>query len=221
MKQINTYNVGITEPIPGYSYQDGVHFGMAQHDSYRPLAHSLIETFHPKRVLELGSGSGSLARHLRERDPELLVVTLDGNQDTAKSPFIDPSLHFVCRTDQPVYLEEDGRTSKFDLIVSFEHFEHISSDAFDIFLENMYRHAAAEATLVATASNWAYPDGSNIHCNVKNEAQWRSLLESLGFVRLPISLLCPANKPFNFELHLTTELIYRFPKTLENDPVKI
>lgn len=211
MKQLNTKNIGITGPLPGFQYNDSMCFGDNYHVTYRPMAVALCDRFQPKSVLELGAGCGSLARHMREYRPGLRVITLEGNPDTRQSPHVHPEDHFIVRTDQEVILSENDTLAQFDLIVSFEHFEHIHPDRFGVFMANMLRHAAPKATLVATASNWWYPGGSDVHCNVQDPAAWDRLLRSHGLQPAGISVLCPATKPFNFEIHLTTELVYFFP----------
>lgn len=211
MKQLNLKNVGITGPMPGFSYPDSMCFGDNYHVTYQPLAAALVNQFNPRWVLELGAGCGSLARHLRECPEGPRVITLEGNPDTTKSPHVHPTDHFICRTDEEVILSENDTLAQFDLIVSYEHFEHIQPARFPLFMANVLRHAAPAAMLVATAATWRYPGGSEIHCNVQDRPAWDKLLQSYGLKPTGLSLLTPANKPFNFELHLTNELIYQFP----------
>ena len=211
MRQLNRKNVGITGPMPGYSHCDGVWFEPDKHASYQPLAKAICQHFKPANVLELGGGAGSLAAHIRSEMPFSRVVTVDGNPDTLTSPYIVPENHFVCRTDQEIILMEGEYVYSFDLLLSFEHFEHVQDSSFPIFLNNLIRHAAHGAVLMATAANWRYPGGSDIHCNVKSREEWDALLQSNGFTPLPITIITQENKPFNFGMGATSELIYRFP----------
>jgi len=210
IEQTNKDNLGIFEAIPGYQHYDGMWFGEDKHITYRPLAESIIDRFQPKSVLELGCGAGSLAWHMRDLYSKCKVVTIDGNPDTSRSPWVNPDFHFIARTDIPVSLQEDGVPMKFDMILSFEHFEHIQAEQFGVFFKNMKDHAESGAILFATAATWSYGAGNNVHCNVKSGQQWRQELTFMGMSDTGISLLTESNRPFNFLLKNTSELIFKF-----------
>lgn len=214
MRQLNTANTGIggieqEGKVPGFQHHDAMWFGADQHQTYRKLAVALVERFKPQRVLELGSGAGSLAYHLRDLGVPL-VVTLDGNRDTLNSPFIKPEHHFIVRTDVPFELvHNDGTNPRFDLIISFEHFEHIDHSWFGRVIQNIRSHAAPDAVLVATASRYKYPPPlEHVHPNVKEREEWVKYLTEEGFTELPGGIIA-GNNPFNFGDTMTSELVFR------------
>lgn len=210
MKQLNEKNGPITGELTGYYHGDALWFDEGYHVTYRRLAEKIASEFNPKRILELGCGAGSLAWHLRDILPGTQVVTIDGNPDTAKSPYIKKDDHFVCRTDVEFVLSENGQTQLFDMILSVEHFEHIQPDRFSVFMANILRHAKPGAILVATAANCTYADLPAVHCNIKTKDEWHTYLTGYGMERLDVSVV-DGNVPFNFKRENTSELIYRFP----------
>ena len=186
---VENIGVGISEFLPGYSHNDGLRF-----DPQDPI-HQMMETMVPflieahqrvpignlKYILDVGSGAGSLAYFLKKYDPNLIVFTLDGNQETINSPFINKDTHFIVRTDQKYKLvDENEEIIKFDLIVCFEHIEHIQESNFRQFLKNIQIHAHKNTIFIGTAANWKYEseDEKHVHCNVKNESEWRYYLKA-------------------------------------------
>jgi len=199
-KQINkNNNTGIKkeEFLPGFSYGDGVRFDFGDEVNLmmEPMARLLNELIIEKNfssVLDIGSGSGALAYYLRKLNPSLSVVTIDGNLDTIESPFIEEGHHFICRTDQDYEIvDNDGNTAKFDLIVSFEHLEHIQESNFSKFMENIKIHSHKKTFFIATAAKWEYEneDEKHIHCNVKNINEWNQYFqENSPFVSEELAL---------------------------------
>jgi len=183
-------NGGIEENefVPGYSHNDGLRFD--ENDEVHKMMDSMSEIvfkiFEPmpnkiSSILDIGSGAGSLAYFLRQRRPDLRVVTVDGNKETNKSPFITEEDHFIVRTDEKYKIvDENNEVIKFDLILSFEHLEHIQEDNFEQFLENIYLHSHEKTIFFSTAANWEYEeeDEKHIHCNVKNHLEWREYLKT-------------------------------------------
>jgi len=193
VSQIFTKNRGIKngEFVTGYSPDlSGPHF-----DKKNPLhiMHSsvagIIDSFdNVESVLDIGSGSGSLCHFLRKINPSIKAVTLDGNPLSADSPFIEPEKHFVVRTDEEYELvDENNKTINFDLICSFEHFEHINPDTFDVFLDNIKKHSHPNTLVWATASAFRFEneEEAHLHCNVKSHKEWTLFLEKCGFEVLP------------------------------------
>lgn len=211
MIQMFSANRGVTSPVAGYQHHDGLWFDQQKHWTYRKLSEAILSKANPSNILELGSGAGSLAWHIRDISTETFVVTVDGNPDTRKSPFIKRSHHFVARTDEPFKLKAESmwETDKFDTILSFEHFEHIHPSRFETFINNIKRHASRNALLIASAANWAYPD-SDVHCNVKSMEEWRECLMGYWMQLVDMSVLT-GNEPFNIEPGRTSELIFRIP----------
>jgi cyclopropane fatty-acyl-phospholipid synthase-like methyltransferase len=161
-----------------YRHTDALCWDLNEHhNTYRNLAEKILEDSgtilktEMTRILEVGAGSGSLAWHLRDlmQSRPLVVVTLDGNKETKNSPYIDKNLHFICRTDKPYLLMENNEVVKFDIVLSYEHFEHIADEHFDMFLDNIKKHIHKDTVIYVTATTWWE---ENIHINVKTKEQW-------------------------------------------------
>jgi SAM-dependent methyltransferase len=180
-------NTGVKsdEFLPGYSHDDGLRFDKNDpiNQMMEIMAVFLIKIgniIDAKTILDVGSGSGALSYYLRKIEPTLKVVTLDGNQGIINSPFIDKDKHFIVRTDQEYKIvDENNEIVKFDLIVSFEHLEHIQEENFEQFLKNIFNHSHKNSIFFGTAATWNYEkeEEKHIHCNVKNVPEWRTFLE--------------------------------------------
>ena len=217
IKQLNEENNGINSinfVINGYQHHDALWFGEDKHITYKALAHelynNLIAPNNFKTILELGSGAGSLAFFLREISNDLTVVTLDGNRESVGSPYINEKHHFIVRTDRHYNLvDKNEKTIKFDLVISFEHFEHISpGEDFLIFLENIKNHIHENTLILATASL----QGEGVdhwHPNVKSYEKWKEFLENEKFELTPSNFVRDDTVPFNFPVHLTNELFFK------------
>jgi len=184
-----------------------VWFDINKHVTYKPLAQKILDTYpETKKILEIGCGSGSLSNHLRDINNNLTVVTLDGHQKTKESPYIDRDKHFIVLTDTDYNLVcEDNKTICFDLILSFEHFEHIHPDRFDKFLENIKKHSDTNTVVIATASKW---EAGRTHCMVKHAYDWFEYLEERGFEMLDQEIINGV-VPYNFEEYQTNELVFK------------
>ncbi len=214
--QVNEENGGIAveEYLPGYQHHDGLWFDAKEHLSYEPLANHIYQHLIAQKnvttILELGAGAGSLAYHLRQLDPTLTIVTVDGNQDTVMSPYIDKETHFIARTDKDLdFFYENGERVIFDLVLSFEHFEHIQHDSFPVFLNNLRKHISKKSLCFCTAANWGGPGIYEPHCNVKTLKQWQLYLRNQGFACENTSHLGDIPTPFNFSWPATSKLLFR------------
>lgn len=215
IRQTNASNVGIneTDNLPGYQHHDALWYDADRHNSYKNLA-SMIISHYPniKNILELGSGAGSLAYHIRELNSKLNVVTIDGNMETFNSPYINKDLHAVCRTDVPyelIDIENNSERIIFDLIISFEHLEHIQNDTFDMFLQNIKKHSDKNTEYFMTAANWGAEHG-HVHCNIKTKDEWIIYLKNNGFeFNEQMILVDNVEKPFNIIMSMTSELRFK------------
>jgi len=216
IKQTNTENVGIdvNNAPDGYQHGDGLVFDESHpawiiHKNFEILSKDIITRYpNAKSVLDVGSGAGNLRYTLKEHNPDLMVVTLDGNKETINSPLIDKDSHFILRTDFEYKLVDDKDVPiKFDIICSFEHFEHISPETFDMFIENIKRHSHENTIIIASAATWKYPTG-NVHCNVKTLKEWKSIMsERYGMAEIKEPILNQNN--WGSRLSSTSELHYK------------
>jgi len=198
----------VNNECPGYGHGDGIRTaGVSEHATYKPLAESIAAKFpNVKSILELGCGAGNLSAHYRDINPEVLYVTVDINAVSPTLGHINPDTHAVAFTDRPFNIvdEKTGKTLKFDLILSFEHFEHIPAERIDQFFNNITNHSKKGTIGLATAASF----GSVIHPTVWDRNKWYETFKAHGLEPLEDSVLGPHNKPYNFELHNTTELMF-------------
>jgi len=217
IKQTNINNVGIDVDgdVPvGYQHGDGLvfdntHPAWAIQGDFEKLSKDILAKYPTtKKILDVGSGAGNLRHSLIKNNPELLVVTLDGNKETMSSPLIDPNTHFLLRTDVDYELvDENNEIIKFDIISSFEHFEHIEPRYFNVFINNLKKHAHEDTVLIASAANWKY-SGSEVHCNVKTSNEWDiELTQKYGMKRIEGSILNKVN--WSGRINHTFELYYK------------
>jgi cyclopropane fatty-acyl-phospholipid synthase-like methyltransferase len=170
----------------GYDYEDSIHESVYKESnfvSYKPLAERINQKFpEVKRILELGSGPSILSNHFRKINPNVDYITLDINKDIKNNGISDPNSHFIVFTDKPFQIQTlDGQNVKFDLIVSFEHFEHITSSGIHVLLGNIKNHSNENTKILATAANWGEGDDKGRHPLVLTISHWISLLNENGF----------------------------------------
>lgn len=197
----------------GYQWGDAMHWdksvqhqGEARNDTllshfdklYADLAQNIINHLNPKSVLDLGCGAGQLTHILRTLDRNILTVTVDANQETRSSPYVDQN-HFVARTDKDLdFTDEKGNVICFDVIISLEHFEHIPPETFETFMANISKHSSSGSTLLFTAAQWEYKelDRKHVHCNVRCGACWQKYCTTHHFF--------PKEAPFRIERCIDT-----------------
>lgn len=151
---------------------------------FNKLTSNIINAIKPKKVLDLGCGSGQLTHMLRMYGID--TVTVDANKETVHSPYTDEN-HFIARTDKPLeFVDEEDNPVIFDLVISLEHFEHVSPETFDTLMNNIVKHTKSGSILICTAAGWAYDgDKEHIHCNVRDEEYWHKYISSFGFEIIP------------------------------------
>jgi len=180
----------VWEGSPGTKFleEDIRHVPLSQfmahwHDMFTRIAEYLVATVQPKYVLDIGCGSGQLSNYIRKVNKDIVTVTVDGNRDVLKSPYIDHN-HFVARTDEELdFRDENGNKMLFDLIISLEHFEHISDNKVDVLMDNIVNHSKKGTHLIFTASTTPYPHDSHshIHCNSRDRGYWLDIIRNRGF----------------------------------------
>jgi hypothetical protein len=185
------------------------------HNSFAALAgalckkYGIVESTSICHILELGSGAGSLAYHMRALCPSADIVTLDGNPETPeKSPYILRDHHFCVKTDEPYCISRDGIDPfKFDFILSFEHMEHIQLGVqLDKFVRNILDHSYDGTIFHGSA--YKNVDGHPPHMNVQSKDWWIDYFTRLGWTHMPDELLFNQEVPFNIAPWSTSELIF-------------
>ncbi len=214
-KQLNKDNTGIYLDVDvpaGYQHEDGLLFDDTSPSwilqaNFESLSKDILDLYpQATKFLDLGSGAGNFAYTLLEHKSELTVITIDGNRETINSPLIDVDKHFLLRTDVDyTIIDENNEIIKFDVICSFEHFEHIEPKFFDVFINNIKKHSHENTVLIASAADWSYSD-SNVHCNVKTKAGWDDeLILKYGMKKINTPILNNTNWStrikYTFELH--------------------
>ena len=214
VKQLNKENKGIEDmEFPGYQHNDGINLAEAiEHDMYA-FADDLKEMYpNARKFLDIGSGAGFLSERVREFGDDYLAVSLDGNYGTLLLDTIDKDNHFVLRTDIDYTLVDDNdEIIQFDIITSFEHFEHIQPETFPQFIDNIKKHMNKDSVLYASAASWAYVgEVDRVHCNVKSTDMWKAEMESYGFEELPTKLFNSNNTSgCGLRWEITAELAYK------------
>ena len=208
---LQTETVGLknerTQECIGYEYQDAIIPNQTDyHQTYFSLAKKINETFPDiKYVLELGCGAGNLASHYRNLNSEVIYVTLDINSDIINNGLINPNTHFTVFTDRPYQLMKDNIPLQFDLILSYEHFEHIPEEKIICFLNNIKKHSHKDTTIVATSAIIT----RDVHPITWDKEKWREILDKEGFILLENQILEPSITPFNFQFGNSVELIFK------------
>jgi SAM-dependent methyltransferase len=198
-------NFGVDENgqlADGFQYEDALHWegSPANHiqaqsipdffnwikgfdNMFFDIAQNLVNTIKPKKVLDLGSGSGILVKYIRDLDPSIITVTVDANRDTVKSPYIDEN-HFIARTDMPLdFRDTKNKKVIFDLILCLDHLEHISENRLNDFMQNVVDHSDLNTKFIFAANADPYPHESHkhIHCNAKPGSYWIDIIQKFGF----------------------------------------
>jgi len=207
IEQIINKNKGINnQGLPGYQHHDGLWFGEEEHNSYYNLAQIINKTFPQDNlnILDIGSGAGSLSHWLRTLNKTYNVVTLDGNIDILNSPYILNNYHFVIRTDEEYELINDNQTIKFNLILCYEHLEHIQEHKLEKWFKNLNKHSNLETIFLGTSSTNPYND--DVHVTVRPKKWWINIFKKYGWINITDSFLNETTKPFNFVLEDTSEL---------------
>jgi 2-polyprenyl-3-methyl-5-hydroxy-6-metoxy-1,4-benzoquinol methylase len=202
------YDGTVNQECPGYGHGDGIrHSKPEDHATYYNLAKDLyIKYPNATKILELGCGAGNLSAHYRGLNPNVLYVTMDINAVSPTLGLIDPESHIIAFTDRPFdIIDREGNSIKFDLILSFEHFEHIPEERVPQLLSNIKNHSHANTSIVATAASFS----SVIHPTAWTKEKWAGVLDENGLTLIDDNILHAINTPCNFNLSNTSELIFK------------
>lgn len=197
MKEILQVHIGLSKEgeqiLEGFVYEDAI----ITHDKnfvskcLNPIIEALDIHFKFLNSLELGSGNGSFSYFLKQKNPNNIVVTCDINKDSANYEYYKNLNHFILRTDEPFKIVEDKDYFKFDMILSFEHFEHISPLKLDILGQNLVNHSRQGTIFFGSAPSYSRGSWGKglVHPNCKSQEEWDIWFQNLGFKKLDFSIL--------------------------------
>ena len=197
MKEILQDHIGLDkdgEPsLEGFVYDDALaDYGVQLvEQNLKPIIEALDTKFKYSSSLELGSGNGSFSWQLKQLHPKNVVCTCDINRDVASYNYYKELNHFILRTDEPFEIVEDKGIVKFDLILSFEHFEHISPNKLEILGQNLLKHSKKGTIFFGSAPSYGRGllGSKLIHPNCKSQEEWDVWFKNLGFKKLKDSIL--------------------------------
>jgi 2-polyprenyl-3-methyl-5-hydroxy-6-metoxy-1,4-benzoquinol methylase len=135
----------------------------------------------PLRILELGCGGGAFIQTCIE-DGYTLSFGVDGNpyyrelKQHSWGKF--PENFFVADAGKDFTILENGSPMKFDVITSWEFFEHIHPSAVEQLAKNIEQHSKVGTWLIFSASQRLHLPW---HKTIKNKQQWIDVFEAKGF----------------------------------------
>ncbi|HPR82705.1 MAG TPA: class I SAM-dependent methyltransferase [Pontiellaceae bacterium] len=136
-----------------------------------PMAQSIVETFHPESVIDIGCGSGALLVALRKLGVRRLLGLdyADAGLDIARARGLD-TRKFDIVTEKLLY------SACYDVVVSMETAEHLPEDAADRYVELL---CSLAPLVIFTA---ARPGQGGIgHLNEQPPEYWIELFKAHGF----------------------------------------
>jgi 2-polyprenyl-3-methyl-5-hydroxy-6-metoxy-1,4-benzoquinol methylase len=144
---------------------------------------SLIAKYKPRRVLEIGSGMGTLLECLAKKN--IYAAGIDTNP-LHRDFFVrrNPSL-----ADRYSLLDHKFDLGSFDFVASIEVFEHMT----DALIHDYMKQLKSLYFLFSSTPNKSTPEHDENwgHINIKQEAEWVKLFSSYGY-KLKKKLTTPA-----------------------------
>lgn len=138
------------------------------------MAKSIVETFHPQSVIDIGCGSGALLVELRKLGVRRLLGldAAEAGLDIARARGLD-TRKFDIVTDPLLY------SACYDVVVSMETAEHLPASAADRYVELL---CSLAPVVIFTA---AHPGQGGIgHLNEQPPEYWKGFFKARGFQSL-------------------------------------
>ena len=159
-----------------------------EHDRRFTLLAERVAELKPRRVLDIGCGSGTLAKHIRRLLPDVEIHGVDFSANALKRGKHLTQTYCVDLEHDPIPLEE----ASFDLIVCSEVLEHLFHPMH--VMQEIYRLLSREGSGIVTVPNFSF---------------WRFRLQSL-MGKVPNVIAHPGHlQAFNADA--LTQMIGTFP----------
>ena len=140
------------------------------------------------RLLDIGCAGGGLVKSII--DDGGFAVGVEGSdfsQRTNRAEWATiPANLFTADATEPFQICEDGEPSKFDIVTSWEVFEHIPGEKIAGLLENVKRHMTEDGVLavsICRISAGLTAEGIEHHITIRPEEWWMEVLTDNGFVK--------------------------------------
>lgn len=135
---------------------------------FRSMAETLVERYHPRRVLDVGCAKGFLVEHLRNCGVEAFGIDASEYAISQASPAARPYCK-VASADTPL-------TEKYDLITTIEVAEHMPPLVANRMVQNIC-NAADEIIFSSTPSDF----NDDTHLNIRPASAWNEAFAAQGF----------------------------------------
>lgn len=161
----NNYDVGSNLPIRYADNEDLRKF-------FENTAKKIVETFHPKTVLDAGCALGLLVKELRKLG--VCAYGIDISNYAVSNA--DPEIREFCRECSIAEKFPEDFPSKFDLITNIEVMEHLPEDSCDAAIKNLCEHTD-RVIFSSTSTDFEDPT----HINVRSIPYWAQKFAENGF----------------------------------------
>jgi len=144
---------------------------------WKALVEDILETHHPKRVLDVGCAKGFLVECFLDFEIEAYGIDISSYALQHAPDHVRPFLKQVDITQEPIPFPDQY----FDLITCLDVLEHLSE--LDHALTEMYRCLRKNGKIVIKVPNPEHPDarGDVTHITILSRKAWIELFVKYGF----------------------------------------
>ncbi len=135
---------------------------------FRTIAKTIIERFHPARVMDIGCAKGFLVEHLRDGGVEAYGIDISPYAISEIRPDIKPYCRVASVTEP---LQEH-----YDLVTCIEVAEHLTEEEGRQMIKNICQHTA-QVIFSSTPDDFTEPT----HINVQPAHYWQAIFAEHGF----------------------------------------